>query len=73
MSVRSFSSSFVETKEMALPLVSKRPALPTLCMYSSDSIGMSKLMTRFTFSISIPLPNKFVETSTLFLPSLNSE
>ena len=40
---------------MAAPWVPKRPALPMRCRYVLESIGMSRLMIRLTFSASIPL------------------
>ena len=52
----------VLTKEIARPLVPKRPARPTLCKYESASRGMSKLNTMLIFSISMPRPKSSVAT-----------
>ena len=48
------ASKAAQAQESTWLFLPKRPALPIRCMYVSQSTGTSRLITRFTFSASIP-------------------
>lgn len=51
-------------KDTALPMFPHRPVLPMRCTYSSMCLGMSKLTTCWTWSMSSPLAATDVATKT---------